>query len=1035
MSRPNDTPVFKEPTNFDTIRDIPVRPTNRELLLSSPDVTVCKYAVCLSTNDTSPGLSPEEKDFTIQFFGNIRDLLRSEDSLRTMPFDEFMQLIRDQSGVNGAQQANIWVTGNLTTPARRIAGPSSDRQFADAMINYNDAFRRDRENHAILYFFVDFDGPSHTIPSKSSRQHTAPPFLGDQAVDHYAAVGGVSPRHQPAPPSGYDPSRNFVTRPRATLPVNNAPVPPPAQLKRSNTLETGKKAINKLVVTVKSAPGIVKALVSPRDAPQEQPTILTELASHIEHEEYLTSLLPKTKGSPEHQARADAYQIQQFEHFARFFAHIDPKQRENTRSIHFRHTALAVTPHQFTRAMQILFQDHTTGLAGGILASEMGTGKSYVILCAVVIRALLFESKRRVEREWEEAETRAQSSRKGSSSRPVKLEHLPRDAPGGRNLKCPTLSHRAQDVICFCQPDGATRNEISRLKPGAALIQVPSASMPGWIETLESCLFSRMSYNLTVLYSGPRLSSRIQPNPDFLRGKNFNSWKMGAALPEGHPGGLVSKTEDLTFFAQPAPLSDRLNMSMETYIVVTTHNGTRLRDLYSWDVGDLSPAPQNCRFPDGGLYAYPIGLTFIDEAHKVLDKDSVPLKMAAFHRRVLPTLSTRTVGDVWLVSGTPFGAQLKDLVAAVSDLAPDRASDGTALLEAYDAIEPAMTNTPRAIFETHFKRVFGDQLVYRDDRETTFMGSRITDIQNVRPQYISRQTPQSQLHSMRMLIATHVTVGPRDAYFDTLQKLKQNTQLLYLLSMFPSAAKLLLDSPDTPFLELDIRRTIRKEKNTTGESLAGNRILRSLAEKLARSPRSPKLQFILDELDRMGKDRTARPQVAQARAGAQTQETDLALKKMVVITPTLFTAVMLYMILARFHPRTGPLLYHEDLKQSQRSDALRRFNSLRKRDGPWRVFIAPASVASEALNLQIANRLILTSPLLDTHQESQALARVNRVGQSFDVHLKILLLEDSPLDRIVVAHRAGAKFLSDPFNVAEDVSVVNLNADSGSTLI
>ncbi|KKY32682.1 putative snf2 family [Diaporthe ampelina] len=636
MSRPNDTPVFKEPTNFDTIRDIP-------------------------------------------FFGNILDLLRSEDSLRTMPFDEFMQLIRDQSGVN-------------------------------------------------------------------------------------------------------------------------------AQPKRSNTLETGKKAINKLVVTVKSAPGIVKALVSPRDAPQEQPTILTELASHIEHEEYLTSLLPKTKGSPEHQARADAYQIQQFEHFARFFAHIDPKQRENTRSIHFRHTALAVTPHQFTRAMQILFQDHTTGLAGGILASEMGTGKSYVIL--------------------------------------------------------------------------------------------------------------RMSYNLTVLYSGPRLSSRIQPNPDFLRGKNFNSWKMGAALPEGHPGGL-----------------------------------------------------------------------------------------------------------------------LKDLVAAVSDLAPDRASDGTALLEAYDAIEPAMTNTPRAIFETHFKRVFGDQLVYRDDRETTFMGSRITDIQNVRPQYISRQTPQSQLHSMRMLIATHVTVGPRDAYFDTLQKLNQNTQLLYLLSMFPSAAKLLLDSPDTPFLELDIRRTIRKEKNTTGESLAGNRILRSLAEKLARSPRSPKLQFILDELDRMGKDRTARPQVAQARAGAQTQETDLALKKMVVITPTLFTAVMLYMILARFHPRTGPLLYHEDLKQSQRSDALRRFNSLRKRDGPWRVFIAPASVASEALNLQIANRLILTSPLLDTHQESQALARVNRVGQSFDVHLKILLLEDSPLDRIVVAHRAGAKFLSDPFNVAEDVSVVNLNADSGSTLI
>lgn len=1032
MSRLNDTPVFKEPTNFEFIRDFPTRSNNREKFLSAPDIKrFCRYAVCLSK---SPGMSPEDKDFKIQFFGKIQDLLTSEDSspLRTIPFNELMEIIRDESGVNGTQQANVWVTGNLTTPARRIAGPSSDRQFADAVINYNDAFRRDKLSHTVFYIFVDFDGPSGTIPSNNGRQNTAPPFLVDQVVDDYVAAGGISPGHKPAPPMGFGPSRDFATRPNATMPVNDHSVPPPALPKRSNTLETGRNALNKLVVSVKGAPGIVKALVSPREAPPEKPTVLTELASHIEQEDYLTSLLPKTNGSPEYQARVDAYQTQQFERFARFFPHIDPNQRENTRSIPFRHTALAVTPHQFTRAMQILFQDHTTGLPGGILASEMGTGKSFVVLCSVVIKALLFESKRRSEREWEEAETRARS-RRGSGSRPIRLEHLPRDAPRGRHLKCPTQSHRAHDVVCYCEPDGPTRNEISRLKPGASLIHVPSASMPGWIEILESCLFSRMSYNFTVLYSGPGLSSRLQPNPDFLRGKNFN-WKMGAALPEGHPGGLV-RTQDLTWFCQPAPLSDRLNMSMETYVVVTTHHSTQLRDLYSWDVKDLSPAPQNCRFPEGGLYAYPFGLTFIDEAHKVLDRESIPLKMAALHRRILPSLSTRTIGDVWLVSGTPFGAQLEDLVDAVSHLAPDREASGTALLEAYNAIEPAMTNTPRAIFETHFSRVFGDQLVFRDDQETTFMGSRITDIQKVRPQYISRPIPQSQLHSLRMLIATHVTVGPRDAYFDTLQSLKQNTQLLYLLSMFPSAGKLLLESPNSPFTDLDIRRTIRKDKLTTGEALQGNKVLRPLAEKLARSPRSPKLQYIVDELDRMGKDRTARPQPTQPRAGAQTQETDLTLKKMVIITPTLFTAVMLYMILARYHPRTGPLLYHEDLKQSQRSDVLRRFNSLRKRDGPWRVFIAPASVASEALNLQIANRLILTSPLLDPHQESQALARVNRVGQPFDVQLRILLLEESPLDRIVVAHRAGAKFLSDPFNVAEEVRVVNLDIDSGSTLV
>lgn len=543
-----------------------------------------------------------------------------------------------------------------------------------------------------------------------------------------------------------------------------------------------------------------------------------------------------------------------------------------------------------------------------------------------------------------------------------------------------------------------------------------------------------MAYNFAVLCSGSTLSSRLQPSPDFLRGKTPpNGWKMGAVLPEGHPGGLIDSAQELNWIAQPAPLSDRLHMAMETNIVVTSHSSTQLRDLCSWDIRNLSPAPHNCQFPAEGLSAYPFGLTFIDEAHKVLDKDSLPLKMAAVNRRVLPTPSATTVGDVWLVSGTPFGGQLKDLTAAVSYFAPDRASDGRALVEAYEAIESAMTNTPGAPFEMLFHRVFGGQLTIRDDGDTTFMGSRITDIQKVRPEYVSRDTPDSHMHSVRMLMTSKVTAGPPDAYFNTLQSLKQNTQLLYLVSMFPAAAKILLDSPNTPFTDYDIRTMIRKEKSTTGEALTASKSLRSLAEKLSRSPRSPKLQYILDELDRLGRDRTPRPQLSKAGASAHVQD-DPTLKKMVIITPTVFSAVMLYMILARYHPKTGPLLYHEDLKQSQRSDVLRRFNSLRKRDGPWRVLIAPASVASEALNLQVANRLILTSPLLNPHQESQALARVNRVGQTLDVQLKILLLEDSPIDRIIVAHRANAKFLSDPFNVAEAARVVTLDSDSGSTL-
>lgn len=1032
---PDNDPVFKEPHNLDIIRDVLVLPSERELLSSSADIRLCKFVVCLSENNAHEEL-PEDKDYGVSFFGDIQSILEGN-SLQPIPFEAFLQTILSQSGVNVEQQlVNIWVTTSLTKPAVRIR---SDRHFSGIFLDYADIFQHNPLNRAVLYFFVEFDEPSITgSSSEIARLHTPPPFVRGQEVDHDVVAGEISPRYVPTPAlTGYETTGtdHEPSRSHNTLPDNDDADPTPMQPpRRATTLETGRKALNKLIITVKNVPSTVKQLVSPREAPNEPATPLTELASRIDQEDYLTSLLPRSNGSPEYQTAINSYETEQFKRFARFFSHIDPNQRENTRTIRFKHTKLTITPHQFTRAMQILFQDHTTGgLAGGILASEMGSGKSYIILAVVVIRCLLFESRRRVEREWDEAETREQSLKRGLNVRPLRLDHLPRNAPQGKGLKCPTRAHRPFDCECFCQPDSATRTELSRLKGGIALITVPSAAMPSWISTLEEATFSRMAYNFQVLYSGPPLSSRLQPGPEFLKGKKSNKWRMGAVLPEGHPGGIISRPQDLIWTAQPAPVSDRLSMATETYIVVTSHNSTQLTDLYSWHINELSPAPQHCQFPPGGLPAVPLGIVFVDEAHKVLGKDSAPLRMAAVNRQVLPSPSARSFGDVWLVSGTPFGGQLEDLVDAVSYLAPGRARDAASLLEAYNEMELAMTNTPRARFEMLFKRVFGDQLTIRDDRDTTFQGSRITDIQKVRPQYISRETPQSQLHSVRMLMTAKVTVGPPDAYFDTLQKLKPNTQLLYLLSMFPGAAKVLLDSPDTSFADLDIRKMIRGEKNTAGESLTANKTLRSLAEKLSKSPRSPKLQYILDELERLDRDRTPRPQLSRAGASAHVQD-DHTMKKIVIITPTVFTAIMLYVILARYHPRTGPVLYHQDLKQSQRADVLRRFNSLRKRDGPCRVFIAPASVASEALNLQIANRLILTSPLLNAHQESQALARINRVGQTQEVQLKILLLEDSAIDRILVAHRANAKIVSDPFNVVEPVKVVSLDNDSGSTL-
>lgn len=1010
MSDPRESlrRLFKAPINLEVVYETQALPTRDELLSLSAEIRICKYAVCFS--DSPQHMSPEDKDYTVKFFGNMPDLLETN-SVQPLEFEEVMGMILGQANANVPRQSvNLWLTSDLNIQAELIA---SDKDFIDAFAAFIKNFLEDPLNNLILYLF--FDGPSDS--SRATRQQASPPFLEDQDID-YTAAGGISPGHTPTTPTGSAPRRDTA-------------IPTPARPRRTKTLEASKKAINKLVVAVKNVPGTVKELVSPREAPQE-PTVLTQLASRVEQGDYLTGLLPKTNGDQAHQADVDAYQVQKFERFSRFFPHIDPQQRGNARSIRFRNTTLAVSPAQFVRAMEILFQHHTSGIAGGILASEMGSGKSFVILCCAVVRALLFESRRQVMKEWADVEIRDKTLRKGKNVPPIKLEHLPRDAQG-RRLKCPSQHLRPLDVVCFCDPNSATRNEISKLSRGATLIQVPSAAMPAWVKTLEEAKFSRMAYNFTVLYSGTNLSSRLQPSPNFLKGKGSFKRRMGVTLPKRTnlaPGDLVT-SRDLVWQVESGFLDE---MALETHVVVTPHNSTQLLGLYSWHIEDLSPAPE-VRFPPEGLYAFPFGIQFIDEAHRVLERESIPMQMAAVHRQIISDSAINFGGELWLVSGTPFGGKLEDLTRAISDLAPDRAEDARALVNAYNAIEPAMTNTPRAKFEELFNSVFGGQLTIRDTWDTTFMGTRITDIQRVRPQYVAKETPQSQVHAVRMLIDTKVTRGPHGTYFNTLQTLKQNTQLLYLLSLFPGAAKVLLDSPQIPFTDLDIRHLIRRETNTTGEALTANKTLRSLADEVAASPRSPKVHTILEELERISKDRTPRPQLSKASASASVQH-DQTLKKMVIITPTVCTAVILYMVLARHHTRAaGPLLYHEDLKQSQRSDVLRRFDSLRKNDGPWRCLIAPASVASEALNLQVANTLVLTSPLLSTGQESQALARINRMGQRLDVTLKILLLEDSPIDRILIAHRANAKIVSDPFNVEEEFQAVPLTLDdSDSTL-
>ncbi|KAG8163251.1 hypothetical protein KVR01_006548 [Diaporthe batatas] len=531
----NDGPIFRLPNNLYKVLDASL-PSEQELLSPQATLRDCSYVVCVEDLGQT-GMSPEDKAFTVEAFGNFEGLGSGEiSSFTPLAFEALVEGIRERNP-NVTPNLTVWSTSNLATPAKRV---SSNQQYP--------------LDCPVLYLFTEFRRSDYVPRAGHFREDFNVPFFPDNLK------GGVSPSHIPEAPTGPEPDHTYPTYPENSVPrgleATTGPEPNRAyatspgdpmlrvQPKRTKTFESGKKAVSKLTIAVKNVAGTVKDIVSPREFP-EQHTVLTELASTFDEEDYLTSLLATTGQRPEPQADIDHDQARLFQRFAQLFPHIDYRQHSaNERSIHFRHCALAITPHQFVRACQILFQYDTTGLAGGLLASAMGSGKSIIVLASLVIRALLFESKRRVERE---------------------------------------------------------------LKPGASLIHVPSAAMPGWIEILEAALFNRRSYNVTVLYNGPRLSSRLEPSPDFLGGTRFNRWQMSARLPPGHPGGLITNSEELVWFAEPAPLSDP-SLCLETYIIVMTHANPRLRELFSWEIRDLAEAPQNCEFSCGGLYALLIAI-------------------------------------------------------------------------------------------------------------------------------------------------------------------------------------------------------------------------------------------------------------------------------------------------------------------------------------------------------------------------------------------------------------------------------------------
>lgn len=217
-------------------------------------------------------------------------------------------------------------------------------------------------------------------------------------------------------------------------------------------------------------------------------------------------------------------------------SHKDPQER----SILLPKSRLFITPFQLWEAWKMLNQrERTGGLRGGLQASAAGTGKSFVVLSAVLLRARLFEMAREVKEYWAEPK---KGARRGAAAR----SHLP--ASAGNGQKCP--SQKPGDLVCYCVETSKARQFIdSAAAPsGVSLIQAPLPVVGQWISVFENAVLDTSAYNLVIVHSD--VPSRLK--------RDFTRVIKGLSSPEAR-GSLV------------AP---------ETYIFLSAHGNTKVHETF-----------------------------------------------------------------------------------------------------------------------------------------------------------------------------------------------------------------------------------------------------------------------------------------------------------------------------------------------------------------------------------------------------------------------------------------------------------------------
>lgn len=248
------------------------------------------------------------------------------------------------------------------------------------------------------------------------------------------------------------------------------------------------------------------------------------------------------------------------------------------RSIPILRSTLRMTPPQFYSAVEILRRP------AGFLAHDMGIGKTHTVLAAVAVRVLILNSKRVCEQAWS-------SGSKG--------QHLSRNIPAQQGQRCPSQTKRPGDVLCYCVPGGLTR-EIGRRTRGMSLIQVPANARTEWINAIAQAKFSKVTYDFVVVSQSSDVPADLKRSREFYKVFGSN-WKLNPVL---KPGVQISPDDFEAADYFDWQIGAKFGY-LESYVFVVGHTDSKWYDMFKMPINGW-PTP---------VYAAPVGLSFIDEAH------------------------------------------------------------------------------------------------------------------------------------------------------------------------------------------------------------------------------------------------------------------------------------------------------------------------------------------------------------------------------------------------------------------------------------